>query len=74
MSLRTEVDDTRAGGLIRNIIGSDGSAGGHGTMAGGSLFAPAASAEDLGRAFEKLVSRLIRALNRTPGVEVPLLP
>jgi len=74
VSLRTEVDDTRAGGLIRKIIGNDGTAGGHGTMAGGSLFAPATSAEHLGTAFATLVERLNQALNRTPGVEVPLLP
>jgi nanoRNase/pAp phosphatase (c-di-AMP/oligoRNAs hydrolase) len=74
VSLRTEVDDSRAGGLIRSIIGSDGSAGGHGTMAGGSLFAPAESADELRTAFDKLVGRLNQALKRTPGVEVPLIP
>ncbi|MCG5053171.1 MAG: DHH family phosphoesterase [Myxococcales bacterium] len=64
VSLRTEVDDTRAGGLIRRIIDREGAAGGHGTMAGGSLHRLVSSAEDLQATFDVLVGRLQEALGR----------
>ena len=34
LSLRTEADNARAGSVMRQIVGHDGAAGGHGTMAG----------------------------------------
>ena len=74
VSLRTEVADTRAGGLIRKIIGADGAAGGHGTMAGGSLFRASETAADLDLVFHSLVGRLLNALGRASDSGVTLLP
>ena len=39
LSLRTEADNARAGTVMRQVVGNDGAAGGHGTMAGARLFA-----------------------------------
>ncbi|MDX2019090.1 MAG: DHH family phosphoesterase [Deltaproteobacteria bacterium] len=74
VSLRTEVDDTRAGGLIRKIIGTEGAAGGHGTMAGGSLSRPVETAAELEVAFAGLVERLLHFLSRAPTAGSALLP
>ena len=74
VSLRTEVDDTRAGGLIRKIIGTNGAAGGHGTMAGGSLTKMVESSADLQTEFALLVERLLHFLGRAPTAGAALLP
>src|SRR4029079_6538458 len=41
LSLRTDASEGRAGTLIRQLIDAQGDASGHGTMAGGRLYAPA---------------------------------
>lgn len=73
VSLRTEIDDSRAGTLIRKIIATDGAAGGHGTMAGGSLHLPVHDAADLADRFAALVSRLQDALDQPAGAGLDLV-
>ena len=55
LSLRTEADNARAGSVMRQVVGNDGAAGGHGTMAGARLFARVASEAELAVAFEDMV-------------------
>lgn len=64
VSLRTDPGYRRAGSLMRQVIGSLGAAGGHGTMAGGSLAAPVTGAEGLETTFMGLVAGLHAALGR----------
>ena len=62
MSLRTEADNARAGTVMRQVVGNDGAAGGHGTMAGARLFARVTSEAELAVAFKDMVQRLLAAL------------
>lgn len=64
VSLRTDPGYRRAGSLMRQVIGNLGAAGGHGTMAGGSLLAPVADPVALDSTFTTLVARLHAALGR----------
>lgn len=73
-SLRTDPGYGRAGSVMRQVVDSLGTAGGHGTMAGGSLTQPASTPEELDRAFAALVRRLHEALGRPqPAASVPLI-
>ncbi len=60
LSLRTEVDNARAGAVMRHIVAHDGAAGGHGTMAGARLYATLATAAELEGTFREMVRRLRR--------------
>ena len=71
VSMRTEPSQRRAGLLMRQLIGSEGASGGHGTTAGGRLFAPVKDDNDLQVAFTHLVYRL---LDLTGRVGAPCLP
>ena len=73
VSLRTEPSQRRAGELMRQLIGSDGAAGGHGTTAGGRLFMPITSDADLQMAFEHLVYRLLDLTGRVGAPRFPLI-
>ncbi len=73
LSLRTDATEGRAGTLMRQIIGSDGAAGGHGTMAGGRLFTPFATDATLAVAFAALVQRFLGILGRSVPHAVPLV-
>jgi nanoRNase/pAp phosphatase (c-di-AMP/oligoRNAs hydrolase) len=69
LSLRAEADQARAGSVLRHVVGNDGAAGGHGTMAGARLYAKLGSADALATAFDDMVRRLLVALGYdvTPG-------
>jgi nanoRNase/pAp phosphatase (c-di-AMP/oligoRNAs hydrolase) len=67
MSLRTEVTEARAGSVMRQIVGTDGAAGGHGTMAGARLFAVVKTDQALQAAFVEMVRRLCQALAHQPA-------
>lgn len=69
LSLRAEADQARAGSVMRHVVGNDGAAGGHGTMAGARLYAKLGSSDALGSAFDDMVGRLLVALGYevTPG-------
>ncbi|HEX3698412.1 MAG TPA: DHH family phosphoesterase [Polyangia bacterium] len=62
LSLRTEASEARAGSVMRHIVGRDGAAGGHGTMAGARLFGPIRDEQSLQAAFSEMVKRLCEVL------------
>jgi len=65
ISIRTSLRDAAAGDLLRRVVGKDGSAGGHGMMAGARVRIIDLSAEDVRLKMEELVNRFIKEL----GVE-----
>jgi nanoRNase/pAp phosphatase (c-di-AMP/oligoRNAs hydrolase) len=65
ISIRTSLRDAAAGELLRRVVGKDGSAGGHGMMAGARVPIIDLSAEDVRLRVEELVNRFIKEL----GVE-----
>jgi nanoRNase/pAp phosphatase (c-di-AMP/oligoRNAs hydrolase) len=73
LSLRTEADNARAGGMMRHIVAQDGAAGGHGTMAGARLFAPVTSELALDATFTEMVRRLLETLGQPLTEGDPLL-
>jgi nanoRNase/pAp phosphatase (c-di-AMP/oligoRNAs hydrolase) len=73
LSLRTEASERRAGSLMRQLIGSSGAAGGHGTMAGGRLYAPATSEAELQAAFETVVHRFQVITGSPVAPAIPLV-
>jgi nanoRNase/pAp phosphatase (c-di-AMP/oligoRNAs hydrolase) len=73
LSLRTEADNARAGGIMRHIVAHDGAAGGHGTMAGARLFPPITSAATLEASYGEMVRRLLETLGHPTTVGEPLL-
>ena len=73
VSMRTEPSQRRAGVLMRQLVGGDGTSGGHGTTAGGRLFAPVGSDVDLHNAYEHLVYRLLELTSRVGAPCVPLI-
>jgi nanoRNase/pAp phosphatase (c-di-AMP/oligoRNAs hydrolase) len=73
LSLRTEADNARAGSVMRHIVGHDGAAGGHGTMAGARLFQKVTSEDDLAAAYEEMVKRLTEVLGHSIMEGEPLL-
>ncbi len=73
LSLRTEATDARAGSVMRQIVGKDGAAGGHGTMAGARLFAPVVSDHALQLTFMGMVQRLRDVLGHEAIAGKPLL-
>jgi nanoRNase/pAp phosphatase (c-di-AMP/oligoRNAs hydrolase) len=73
LSLRTEAKDARAGSTMRQIVGTDGAAGGHGTMAGARLFAPVTSDQNMQATFLVMVQRLRDVLGHDAVAGQPLL-
>jgi nanoRNase/pAp phosphatase (c-di-AMP/oligoRNAs hydrolase) len=73
LSLRTEPSESRAGTLMRQLIGSEGAAGGHGTMAGGRLLVPIATDTDEQATFDRMVHRLLDLVGRKPPSHSPLI-
>jgi nanoRNase/pAp phosphatase (c-di-AMP/oligoRNAs hydrolase) len=73
MSLRTEVDNARAGAVMRHIVAHDGAAGGHGTMAGARLHGAVTSTAELEMMFREMVRRLVETLGVSADSGEPLL-
>lgn len=73
LSLRTDASEGRAGSLMRQLIDSQGAAGGHGTMAGGRLHAPTTDDAQLQAAFDQLVRRFLTITGRAPSEPIPLV-
>ncbi len=65
ISIRTSLQDAFAGQLLRRVVGADGTAGGHGMMAGARVPVGHLSAEDARLKSEEIVNRFIKEL----GVE-----
>jgi nanoRNase/pAp phosphatase (c-di-AMP/oligoRNAs hydrolase) len=62
ISVRTSLKDAAAGQLLRRVVGSEGSAGGHGMMAGARVPVGHLSAEDVRLKGEELVNRFLKEL------------
>jgi nanoRNase/pAp phosphatase (c-di-AMP/oligoRNAs hydrolase) len=73
LSLRTEATDARAGSVMRQIVSTDGAAGGHGTMAGARLFEPVRGEQELQKMFLTMVERLRGVLGHEAVPGTPLL-
>jgi nanoRNase/pAp phosphatase (c-di-AMP/oligoRNAs hydrolase) len=73
LSLRTEATDARAGSVMRQIVSTDGAAGGHGTMAGARLFPTMHSEQELQKMFLTMVERLRNVLGHESVPAMPLL-
>ena len=73
VSMRTVPTQRRAGALMRQIIGTDGTSGGHGTTAGGRLFVPVTSDSEVQKAYENLVYRLLDLTSRVGAPCIPLI-
>jgi nanoRNase/pAp phosphatase (c-di-AMP/oligoRNAs hydrolase) len=73
LSLRTEATDARAGSVMRQIVATEGAAGGHGTMAGARLFAPVLADQELQKTFLTMVGRLRSVLGHEAVPGTPLL-
>ena len=58
---------------MREIIDSEGAAGGHGTMAGGRLHRPLANDTQLDEAFDRIVQRLLQAVEAPKTTGLPLV-
>jgi nanoRNase/pAp phosphatase (c-di-AMP/oligoRNAs hydrolase) len=62
LSLRTDIEDARAGNLMRSVVGMRGAAGGHGMIAGGRLFAKVPDDDALTRVFDEIAEGFAREL------------
>jgi nanoRNase/pAp phosphatase (c-di-AMP/oligoRNAs hydrolase) len=74
LSLRTEPSESRAGFLMRQLIDTEGAAGGHGTMAGARLYVPVTNDTDQQVAFDRLVRRLLDLTGRKDTTGTTLIP
>jgi nanoRNase/pAp phosphatase (c-di-AMP/oligoRNAs hydrolase) len=73
LSLRTDASESRAGSLMRQMIGHEGAAGGHGTMAGARLYAAPGPPVEQRATFNRLIQRLLQLIGREPPAPVPLI-
>jgi nanoRNase/pAp phosphatase (c-di-AMP/oligoRNAs hydrolase) len=73
LSLRSDLADARAGELIQELVRGRGSAGGHGTIAGGRLTAKVANDEELALVYRELVATLCGLLGIDEVHGAPLL-
>ena len=73
LSLRTYRPDAHAGSLVRDVIGDRGSAGGHGTLAGGQVELKSLSEEDVEALREEIVRDLLEALEADGEEPQPLI-
>ena len=73
ISVHTGKPNARAGRLVRSIVGKNGTAGGHDTMAGGRIHVPNASLAQRIAELHGVVPRFLRMLGAGESVGVPLL-
>jgi nanoRNase/pAp phosphatase (c-di-AMP/oligoRNAs hydrolase) len=73
ISLRTDVPEAQAGRLVRSIVGRNGSAGGHDTMAGGRIHLPDQTPAERVAALHGLVPRFLHVLGVGDASGEPLL-
>jgi nanoRNase/pAp phosphatase (c-di-AMP/oligoRNAs hydrolase) len=72
LSLRTKEEGADAGVMIQKVVGRDGSAGGHGLMAGGMVPLPFASA-GAAKPEDEIVARFLKLLHVKERVGEPLV-
>jgi len=73
ISVRTDSPKARAGRLVRAIVGKNGAAGGHDTMAGGRIHTPDATPAQRIAELHALVPRFLQMLGAGESVGAPLL-
>ncbi len=74
LSVRTDLEDGRAGDVIRAIVAGRGAAGGHGMIAGGKLHARVAGKAALSAVYHQLIDAMSIELDLTTAPPTPLLP
>jgi nanoRNase/pAp phosphatase (c-di-AMP/oligoRNAs hydrolase) len=74
LSMRTYDTQAHAGTLVREAIGGRGSAGGHGTFAGGQVPVRALSDEEVDALAEEILGDLLKALGVDDESPQPLIP
>lgn len=73
MSVRAADSNARAGRLVRNVAGRNGSAGGHNTIAGGRIHLPDKTPAERIAELHALVPRFLKELGAGDDMGVPLL-
>ncbi|MEK7270602.1 MAG: DHH family phosphoesterase [Planctomycetota bacterium] len=73
LSLRSGDPAQDTGRLLKEVIGKDGSAGGHGAMAGARIALPSGNPADADEAWRRFCKRFFRALGRSSESETPLI-
>lgn len=73
ISVRTDRSSARAGRLVRTIVGKNGTAGGHDTMAGGRIHMPNASPAQRVAELHALVPRFLQLLGAGEAAGTALL-
>jgi nanoRNase/pAp phosphatase (c-di-AMP/oligoRNAs hydrolase) len=73
ISMRSDAADARAGKLVRSIVGRNGTAGGHDTMAGGRIHLPGATPAERVAELHALVPRFLKELGVAEAAGDPLL-
>lgn len=73
MSVRAADSNARAGRLVRNVAGRNGSAGGHNTIAGGRIHLPNKTPAERIAELHALVPRFLKELGAGDDMGVPLL-
>ncbi len=73
ISVRADKPNAQAGRLVRSIVGKNGTAGGHDTMAGGRIHVPNASPAQRIAELHGLVPRFLQMLGAGASVGMPLL-
>lgn len=73
ISVRADRPNAKAGRLVRTIVGKNGTAGGHDTMAGGRIHAPNATPAQRVAELHALVPRFLHLLGAGEAVGLPLL-
>ena len=73
ISVRADKPSAQAGRLVRSIVGKNGTAGGHDTMAGGRIHVPNASPAQRIAGLHALVPRFLQMLGAGEAAGMPLL-
>lgn len=73
ISVRADKPNAQAGRMVRSIVGKNGTAGGHDTMAGGRIHVPNASPAQRIVELHALVPRFLQMLGAGESVGMPLL-
>jgi len=73
ISVRADSANAQAGRIVRGIVGKNGTAGGHDTMAGGRIHVPNASPDQRVAELHALVPRFLQTLGAGEAAGMPLL-